>query len=119
MKNIILPIFLTIILLTILSPSKSFSQEKWKWSDSVICKNADGSDLLIYFLNGQTMNDGRENYAFRIYNHYNLKLFVMWTVYFDDSTTESYGDNIESDNYLQFGISSPVKSIIVTKYEKP
>jgi hypothetical protein len=43
----------------------------------------------------------------------------MWTVYFDDSTTETYGDNIESDNYLQFGISSPVKSIIVTKYEKP
>ena len=119
MKTIILLFLFTTILISFFITSKSYSQDKWTWSDSLNCKNVEGETLLIYFSNGQIMNAGRENYAYRVYNYYNVKLFIMWTAYFENSTNESYGVNIDSGSYQQFGISSPVKSIVITKYEQP
>ena len=114
----IFTILFAISFFSIILPEKSFSQDEFVWSDSVVCKDVEGNILSFYFSNGQSSHSGTNNYAYRFYNYYEENLFIMWTAFHVDDSNESNGFIIESRKYMQFKVPSPVKNIVVTKFDK-
>jgi|WetSurMetagenome_2_1015567.scaffolds.fasta_scaffold159905_2 hypothetical protein len=118
MKKKITVFLFSLTLILILSPVKSFSQDVWIWDDAVQCKNSEGENLSFSFTNGKTSNAEITSFAYRFYNDYDVTLFIMWTAYLEDSSEDSQGLFIESGKYIQFNVPSPVKTVVVSKYEK-